>query len=69
MVKSSSPRAFLPEFSTFRWTSFTGGGHGVDYSSVSQERKRLRERLEKDKKAFKLYRNFELEMTRIKKRP
>ena len=42
---------------------------GVDYSSVSQERKRLRGRLENDGKLFKLHRDFELEMTRVKKRP
>jgi chromosomal replication initiation ATPase DnaA len=44
-------------------------GHlfGVDYSSVSQERKRLGQRLEKDKKLFQLHRNIESEMTRLKK--
>ena len=42
---------------------------GVDYSSVCQERKRLRERLAEDRKLFKLHRDFELEMTRLKKRP
>lgn len=40
---------------------------GVDYSSVSQERKRLRQRLEKDRKLLSLRRDFESEMTRLKK--
>ena len=40
---------------------------GVDYSSVSQERKRLRQRLEKDKRISSLHRNIEHEMTRLKK--
>ncbi len=32
---------------------------GLDYSSVSQERKRLRQCLEKDKKVFALHRDIE----------
>jgi chromosomal replication initiation ATPase DnaA len=38
---------------------------GVDYSSVSQERKRLRQRLEKDRKIAALYRDFEREVSRM----
>lgn len=40
---------------------------GVDYSSVSQERKRLRQRLEQDKGVASLHRDIEGEMTRLKK--
>jgi REP element-mobilizing transposase RayT len=40
---------------------------GVDYSSVSQERKRLRHRLENDRKLSLLQRDIEREMTRLKK--
>ena len=40
---------------------------GVDYSSVSQERKRLRQRLEQNRKIAVLHRGFEHEMTRLKK--
>jgi REP element-mobilizing transposase RayT len=40
---------------------------GVDYSSVSQERKRLRHQLEKDRKLSSLQRDIEREMTRLKK--
>lgn len=40
---------------------------GLDYSSVSQERKRLRQRLEKDKRMFSMHRDLEREMTRLKK--
>ncbi len=40
---------------------------GVDYSSVSQERKRLRQRLEKDRRLSSLHRDFDFEMTRLKK--
>lgn len=40
---------------------------GVDYSSVSQERKRLRLHLEKDKKLRTLLASLEKEMTRLKK--
>lgn len=42
---------------------------GVDYSSVSQERKRLRERMENDRKMSALHRAYENELTRLKKRP
>lgn len=40
---------------------------GVDYSSVSQERKRLTHRLENDRKILDLYRELNDEMTRLKK--
>ena len=40
---------------------------GVDYSSVSQERKRLRQRLEKDRKLSAIHRDIQGEMTRLKK--
>jgi REP element-mobilizing transposase RayT len=40
---------------------------GLDYSSISQERKRLRQRLEKDRKLSSLHRDFGLEITRLKK--
>jgi REP element-mobilizing transposase RayT len=39
----------------------------VDYSSVSQERKRLRLRVEKDRKLSSLQRDIQDEMTRLKK--
>ena len=39
---------------------------GVDYSTVSQNRKRLRERVEKDKKAETLLEKIELKLSRIK---
>ncbi len=42
---------------------------GVDYSSVSQERKRLRHRLEKDRKLSALHHALEGDMSRLKKRP
>jgi putative transposase len=40
---------------------------GVDYSSVSQERKRLRQRMEKDGKISSQHRDIEHEMSRLKK--
>jgi len=39
---------------------------GVDYSTVSQNRKRLRERVEKDKKTETLLEKIELKLSRIK---
>lgn len=40
---------------------------GVDYSSVSQERKRLRQRLAQNRMIASLHRSFEDEMSRLKK--
>ena len=42
---------------------------GVDYSSISQERKRLRQRLETDPKLSALHRVYEGDLTKLKKRP
>ena len=42
---------------------------GVDYSSVSQERKRLRQRMESNCKLSALHRALEVDMSRLKKRP
>ncbi len=39
---------------------------GVDYSTVSQNRKRLRERVKKDKKTEELLKKIELKLSRIK---
>jgi hypothetical protein len=42
---------------------------GVDYSAVSQERKRLRKRMENDQKLSALHRDLEGDLSRLKKRP
>lgn len=44
-----------------------GGVFGVDYSTVSQERMRLRQRLERDQKIAALYHGLERDMSRLKK--